>query len=60
MGLSLEFLHFGGRRVCALYQLHAFVVTPNHVYLLVSPGLVALPEESAWSSAAPGRSPAAG
>jgi hypothetical protein len=77
------------------YQLHAFVVMPNHVHLLVSPavatqqwrgplkgfiahqanrkriqryieqnpvgaGLVALAEELAWSSAAPGRSPAAG
>ncbi len=60
MGLSLEFLHLKGRRVCAPSEWGSTLVTPNHVYLLVSPGLVALPEESAWSSAAPGRSLAAG
>ncbi len=53
------------------YQLHAFVVMPNHVHLLVSPAVTTqqwlgplkgftAPEEFAWSSAAPGRSPAAG
>jgi putative DNA methylase len=53
------------------YQLHAFVVMPNHLHLLVSPAVTTqqwlgplkgftAPEEFAWSSAAPGRSPAAG